>query len=403
MFGTPWGRAWRKAEPKSHYDVVIIGGGGHGLATAFHLARDHGVRNIAVIEKGWLGGGNTGRNTTVVRSDYYYTTSSRFFDRSVKLYETLSKTLNFNIMFSQRGILNVFHHRDDRAGWLRLVNAMQLNGVNAELLDREQTLAYCPILNADPNARFPIQGAFLQEEGGTVRHDAVAWGYARAADAMGVDIIEECEVRAISRSANGNISGLTTTRGDISTGKVAVMAASGSDRLCEMAGFRLPVSHLTLQAFVSEPLKPVLDCVVASSGTGVYLSQSDKGGIVAGGSTDVFTSFARRGNFGTMESVLSGIVDFIPQFSRLKLLRQWSGTVDYTYDSSPIMGLSPVPGLYLNCCWGGGGFKAIPAGGETMAATIANDAPHSLIEAFSIDRFRTGALVDEAAAAGIEH
>jgi sarcosine oxidase subunit beta len=372
------------------------------LATAFHLARDHGLQ-VAVLEKGWLGGGNTGRNTTIVRSDYFYPESAAFFEHSLKLYERLGSTLNFNIMLSQRSILNVFHSRDEAPGWRRLVNAMHLNGINAELLDRDQTLAACPILNADPAARFPVAGGFRQKRGGTVRHDAVAWGYARAADALGVDILQNIEVTGIDRDAAGAVTGVQTTRGPIAADRIGVAAAGGSDRLAAMAGFRLPVQHYTLQAFVSEPMKPVLDCVVSSSATGVYCSQSDKGGIVAGAGTDRPYSFARRGNFAGMEAVMSGLVELIPSFSRLRLLRQWSGTVDYTYDSSPIMGLSPVPGLFLNCCWGSGGFKAIPAGGETFAATIATGTPHPLIRAFSLDRFREGVLIDEAAAAGVEH
>jgi len=400
--GEPWQAAWRSPEPAARYDAIVIGGGGHGLATAFHLARDHGLKT-AVIEQGWLGGGNTGRNTTIVRSDYYYPESAAFFDHSLKLYERLSDTLNFNIMLSQRSILNVFHHRDEAPMWRRLANAMALNGIAAELLDREATLAACPILNADPQARFPIAGAFRQRRGGTVRHDAVAWGYARAADALGVDILQNTEVTGIDRDAAGTVTGVQTSRGAIAAPRIGIAAAGGSDRLAALAGFRLPVRHYTLQAFVSEPLKPVLDCVVSSSATGVYCSQSDKGGIVAGAGTDGHYSFARTGGFAVLEDVMSALVELIPSFSRIRLLRQWSGIVDYAADSSPIIGLSPVPGLYLNCCWGGGGFKAIPAGGETFAWTIANDAPHPLVTGFGLGRFRDGALIDEAAAAGIEH
>jgi sarcosine oxidase, subunit beta len=398
-----WDPAWIDAAPKASYDAIIVGGGGHGLATAFHLARDHGMRNIAVIEKGWLGGGNTGRNTTIVRSDYFYKPSADFFDYSLQCYERLSQTLNFNIMLSQRGILNVFHHPDEVPQWRRLVNAMHLNGIDAKLLNRSETLSRCPILNDDPDARFPILGAFWQQRGGTVRHDAVAWGYARAAHALGVDIIQDCEVTAIRRGPDGRVVGLETTRGDTATSKVGLAAAGGTKRLAELAGFQLPTQNITLQAFVSEPLKPILDVVVSSSATGVYASQSDKGGIVAGGGTDRFYSYAQRGNLQSMETVMSALVELIPSFKNVRLLRKWAGTVDYSYDSSPIMGLSPVPGLFLNCAWGGGGFKAIPAGGITFAQTMATGAPHPLIEAFALDRFRTGALIDEAAAAGIEH
>jgi sarcosine oxidase, subunit beta len=404
VFGSgAWQQAWRSAEPKAAYDAIIIGGGGHGLATAFHLARDHGLTNIAVLEKGWIGGGNTGRNTTVVRSDYYYSESAALFDFSLKCYEDLSKTLNFNTMVSQRSMLNLIHTRGGFDTWHKRANMMALNGIETEILDQQQTFDACPILNQDPNARFPILGAFRQKRAGTVRHDAVAWGYARGADALGVDIIQNCDVTNIVRDAMGRVTGVETSRGNIATPKIGLAAASHSNILAEKAGFRLPVQNLTLQAFVTEPIKPVLDIVVTSGATGVYASQSDKGGIVAGAGVDIGHSYAQRGNFTSMEWVTSGLIDLFPSFSRLKLLRQWGGTVDYTYDSSPIMGLSPVPGLYLNCCWGGGGFKAIPAGGVTFAYTIAKNEPHPLITGFGLDRFRTGRLIDEAAAAGIEH
>jgi sarcosine oxidase subunit beta len=398
-----WPQAWRSPEPKPSYDVIIIGGGGHGLATAYYLARKHGIRNVAVLEKGWMGGGNTGRNTTIVRSDYYYPQSAAFFDHSVKLYEGLARELNFNIMFSQRGMLTVAHSRGELDMQRRLVNADALNGIDLETVTLEQARALCPILNYAPDARFPILGGMMQRRAGTVRHDAVVWGYARAADQLGVDIIQNCAVTGIERDANGAVMGVETTRGAIAAPKIGAAIAGHSTMIADMAGFRLPLRSYALQAYVSEPLKPALDMVVASNTLGVYLSQSDKGGLVIGGHADAYASYAQRGNLPVMESVLSALVEFIPSFGRVRLLRQWAGIVDYAHDSSPLVGLSPVPGLYLNCGWGGGGFKAIPAGGECFAHTIATGAPHQLIEAFSLDRFRDMRLVDEAAAAGIEH
>ena len=399
-----WDQAWRSPEPKPRYDAVIVGGGGHGLATAYYLAKNHGMTNVAVLEKGWIGGGNTGRNTTIVRSDYYYPQSAAFFDRSVALYEGLGRALNFNVMFSQRGMLTVAHSRGEVDFQRRLVNGMALNGVDLETVTPDQARAMCPILNFGPKARYPILGGMMQRCAGTVRHDAVVWGFARAADRMGVDVIQNCGVTGIERDpASGAVTGVRTTQGDIACGKLGVAVAGHSTVLADMAGFRLPLRSYALQAFVSEPLKPVLDIVVSSAVLGIYVSQSDKGGLVLGGNADAYASYAQRGNVPTAEAVSAGLVEFIPSFSRVKMLRQWAGIVDYAHDSSPVLGLSPVPGLYLNCGWGGGGFKAIPAGGETFAHTIATGAPHPLVTAFGLDRFRDLALVDEAAAAGIEH
>lgn len=399
-----WGPAWRSPEPKPRYDAVIVGGGGHGLATAYYLAKNHGITNVAILEKGWIGGGNTGRNTTIVRSDYYYPQSAALFDRSVTLYEGLSRDINFNIMFSQRGMLTVAHNRGEIDFQRRLVNGMALNGIDMTMVSAAEARRLCPILNKDPDIRHPILGGMVQRRAGTVRHDAVVWGYARAADRLGVDIIQNCAVTGIDRDpASGAVTGVQTTRGAIATARLGVAVAGHSTMLADMAGFRLPLRSYALQAFVSEPLKPVLDIVVSSAALGVYVSQSDKGGLVLGGNADPYASYAQRGNVPVMEAVAAGLVALIPSFSRVKLLRQWAGIVDYAHDSSPILGPSPVPGLTLSCGWGGGGFKAIPAGGETMAHTIATGRPHPLIRPFGLDRFRDMALVDEAAAAGIEH
>jgi sarcosine oxidase subunit beta len=399
-----WEQVWRSPELRPRYDAIIIGGGGHGLATAYYLAKNHGITNVAVLEKGWIGGGNTGRNTTIVRSDYYYPESAALFDRSVTLYEGLSRDLNFNIMFSQRGMLTVAHNRGEVDFQRRLVNGMALNGIDMEMVSAAEARRLCPILNADPDVRHPILGGMFQRRAGTVRHDAVVWGYARAADRLGVDIIQNCAVTGIDRDpATGAVIGVQTTRGAIATARLGVAVAGHSTMLADMAGFRLPLRSYALQAFVSEPLKPVLDIIVSSAALGVYVSQSDKGGLVLGGNADPYASYAQRGNVPVMESVAAGLVALIPSFSRVKLLRQWAGIVDYAHDSSPILGPSPVPGLTLSCGWGGGGFKAIPAGGETMAHTIATGTPHPLIRPFALTRFRDRVLVDEAAAAGIEH
>jgi sarcosine oxidase subunit beta len=399
-----WQQAWRSPEPKPAYDAVIVGGGGHGLATAYYLAKRHGMTNVAVLEKGWIGGGNTGRNTTIVRSDYYYPESAAFFDHSVSLYERLSRELNFNVMFSQRGMLTVAHSRGEVDFQRRLVNGMALNGVDMETVSAAEVRRLAPYLNYGSGARYPILGGMLQRRAGTVRHDAVVWGYARGADRLGVDIIQNCAVTGIDRDPlSGAVTGVQTTRGAIATRKLGLAAAGHSTLLADMAGFRLPLRSYALQAFVSEPLKPVLDMIVSSATLGIYVSQSDKGGLVLGGNADAYASYAQRGNVPTAEAVAAGLVEFIPSFSRVRLLRQWAGIVDYAHDSSPVLGKCAVPGVFLNCGWGGGGFKAIPAGGETFAATIATGEPHPLIAAFSLDRFRDLALVDEAAAAGISH
>lgn len=397
-----WQQAWRSPEPKPEYDVVIIGGGGHGLATAYYLAKEHGITNVAVVEAGWIGGGNTGRNTTVVRSNYLFPESAEFYDFSLKLFESMGQELNFNVMLRQSGMLTLLHSRHDVEVMRRNINAMHMNGVDADWVDTDEVARLAPGINFGPDARYPIQGGILQKRGGVARHDGVAWGYARAADALGVDIIQQCAVTGFDIT-DGQVQGVQTSRGVIKAKKIAIAVAGHSSVLAEMAGFRLPVTSLALQACVSEPLKPVFDVAVMSPATGVYISQSDKGEMVMGGMLDMYPSYAQRGNIGTLEHVIAGIVELFPRLSRVKLMRQWAGIVDVVHDSSPIIGHTPVDGLYINCGFGTGGFKATPAGGWTLAHTVAHDKPHKLNEAFSLKRFETGAFIDEMGAAGISH
>jgi sarcosine oxidase subunit beta len=397
-----WAPAWREAEPKTRYDTIIIGGGGHGLATAYYLAKNHGVTNVAVLEKSWIGGGNTGRNTTIVRSNYLYPQSARLYEFSLKLFEGLSSELNFNIMFSQRGLITLAHSRHDLDNLSRWANAMQFNGIAAEILTAEQVQGLAPRLNFGKDARFPILGGFIQRRAGTARHDAVAWGYARGASALGVDIVQNCGVTGFIKQGE-RIVGVQTTRGEIRADKVAVAVAGNSSQIAEMAGFRLPVSSYSLQAMVSESVKPVLDTVVLSPAVGAYWSQSDKGEVVIGGALDLYASYAQRGGFAITQQVLAATAEMFPSFGRLRLLRQWSGTVDVVQDSSPIIGATGVPGLYINCGWGTGGFKSIPVGGWTLAHLLATGKNHELAEPFQLERFHTGRLIDEAGAAGIAH
>ncbi len=399
---TDWAPAWRDAEPKPRYDMIIIGGGGHGLASAYYLAKNHGITNVAVLEQGWIGGGNTGRNTTIVRSNYLYPESARLYDFSVKLYENLSQELNFNIMFSQRGIITLAHSRHDLDSQTRWANAMRFNGIDADMLDAAQVQAIEPRLNFGADARFPILGGFFQGRAGSARHDAVAWGYARAASRLGVDIIQNCDVTGFIKQGE-RVVGVQTSRGEIRADKVAAAVAGNSSRLAALAGFRLPVTSYALQAMVSEPVKPVLNTVTLSPAVGAYWSQSDKGEVVFGGALDHFASYAQRGSFAISQQVLAATLEMLPSLGRLRLMRQWSGTVDVVHDSSPIIGATPVPGLFINCGWGTGGFKSIPVGGWTLAHLLATGRNHELAEPFQLARFHTGRLIDEAGAAGIAH
>jgi sarcosine oxidase subunit beta len=398
-----WPRVWRSAEPKAAYDVVIVGAGGHGLATAYYLAKEHGITNVAVLEKGWLGGGNTGRNTTIIRSNYLFDESAALYDHAVKLWERLSQELNYNVMYSPRGVMMLAHTIHDVQVFKRHVHANRLAGVDNEWLTPQQAKAFCPPLNIGAGMRYPVLGAALQRRGGTARHDAVAWGYARGADARGVDIIENCEVIGIRRDAAGAVAGLETTRGPVRARKVGVVAAGHTSVLMHMAGVRLPLESYPLQALVSEPVKPVFPCVVMSNTIHAYISQSDRGELVIGAGTDAYISYSQRGGLHIAQHTLDAICELFPQFRRLRMLRNWGGIVDVTPDRSPILARTPVPGLYVNCGWGTGGFKATPGSGQLFAWTIAKDEPHPINAPFTIERFRDGVLIDEAAAAAVAH
>ena len=397
-----WTEAWRSPDPQPAYDVVIIGGGGHGLATAYYLAKEHGITNVAVLEKGWLGGGNTGRNTTVVRSNYLWDESAAFYEFSLKLWEGLSQDLNYNVMFSQRGLISLAHSQHEMQAIRRRVYAIQLNGIDSEFLTPAELQAFCPIIHIGANARFPIVGAALQRRGGTARHDAVAWGYARAADSRGVDIIQNCEVTGL-KVENGKVVGVETTRGHIGAKKVGIAVAGHSSVLCSMAGFKLPISSHVLQALVSEPIKPVLNTVITSGLVHVYVSQSDKGELVLGAGIDTYNSYSQAGSPPITENMLNALTEIFPIFGRLRFLRQWGGIVDTCPDASPIVGKTPVENLFLNCGWGTGGFKATPGSGFVYAHTIATGEPHPLAAPFSLERFHTGYLIDEHGASGVAH
>ncbi|MCS4503374.1 sarcosine oxidase subunit beta family protein [Arhodomonas aquaeolei] len=397
-----WQRAWRSPEPKSSYDVVIIGGGGHGLATAYYLAKEHGITNVAVLEKGWIGGGNTARNTTIVRSNYLYDESAHLFEKSMKLWEGLSRDLNYNVMFSQRGVYNLGHNLQEMRDIHRRVNANRLNGIDSEVVYADDIKREVPYINTSPDARYPILGASLQRRAGVARHDAVAWGFARAADAAGVDIIQNCEVTGF-RQEGGRVVGVDTTRGPISASRVGIVVAGNSGVLAEMAGFRLPIESHPLQALVSEPVKPILDTVIMSNAVHGYISQSDKGELVIGAGIDSYNGYGQRGSFNIIEGTLAAVKELFPIFSRMRMLRHWGGVVDTCPDATPIIGKTPVRGLFINAGWGTGGFKATPGSGWVFAHTLAQGEPHPINAPFSLERYTTGYLVDEHGAAGVAH
>lgn len=397
-----WERQWRSPEPKSHYDIVIVGAGGHGLGTAYYLAKEHGLKNIAVIEKGWLGGGNTGRNTTIIRSNYLWDESAALYDHAVTLWETLSRELNYNVMFSQRGVMHLAHSVHDLQEVKRRLHANRLNGVDSEFLTPEQVKEREPLINISKNARYPIMGASLQRRGGTARHDAVAWGYARGADALGVDIIQNCELLGINRDGN-RVTSIDTSRGNIRTGKLGVVVAGHSSVVAAMAGFRLPLESVPLQALVSEPVKPCINGVIMSNGVHGYISQSDKGELVIGAGSDPYVSYSQRGSWNLVEEVLDAIIELFPPVARMRMLRQWGGIVDVTPDRSPIIGKTPLDNMFINCGWGTGGFKATPGSAHVFAHTLATGEPHKINAPFALDRFSSGILVDEHGAAAVAH
>ena len=389
-----WPQAWRDPVPKPGYEVIIIGGGGHGLATAYYLAKVHGIRNIAVLEKGWLGGGNTGRNTTIIRSNYLLPANAHLYEHSLKLWEGLTQELDYNVMFSQRGVLNLAHSDAQRDAYVRRGNAMRLNGIDAEWLELEQIRARVPLLDTSARARYPIVGGLLQGRAGVARHDAVAWGYARAADRLGVDIIQNCACTGL-RVVGGNLVGVETSRGYIAAQRVGIAVAGNSSEVARMADLALPIESHLLQAFVSEPVKPVIDSVITYGAGHFYISQSDRGELVMGGDLDFYNSYAQRGNLPAIEEAVSSAIQLFPFVSRLRMMRHWGGVMDMSMDGSPIIGKTPVRNLYLNGGWCYGGFKATPGSGWVFAHTIANDAPHALNAAFSLERFARGELLDE--------
>ena len=389
-----WKPAWRDAAPKDRYDIVVVGGGGHGLATAHYLAKVHGITNVAVVEKGWIGGGNAGRNTTIIRSNYGLPGNIPFYEWSMKLWEGLEQDLNYNTMVSQRGVLNLYHSDAQRDAYARRGNAMRMNGIDAELLDRAGVRRMASFLNFD-HARFPVPGGLLQRRGGTARHDAVVWGYARAASDRGVDIIQNCEVTRFLRGSDGSVTGVETTRGPIGAKKVGLAVAGNTSRLAGLAGLRLPIESHVLQAFVSEALKPIVPGVITFGAGHFYISQSDKGGLVFGGDIDGYNSYASRGNLPTVEDVCEGGMALMPMIGRARMLRSWGGIMDMSMDGSPIIDRTPIDGLYLNGGWCYGGFKATPASGWCFAHLLATDRPHETAALYRLDRFATGHLIDE--------
>ena len=398
-----WPEQWGAPELKPAYDVVIIGGGGHGLATAYYLSKEHGVRNIAVLEKGWLGGGNTGRNTTVVRSNYLWEASEGIYGHSHRMWATLSQELNYNVMYSPRGSMMLAHNHHEEQTLKRHVYANKLAGIQNEWLTPAQVKETCPIVNIERNARYPVIGAAFQRNGGTARHDAVAWGYARANHARGVDILQNCEVTAIRRDASGAISGVETTRGPIATRKIGVATAGHTSHVMAMAGVRMPLESVTLQALVSEPMKPVMPIVCSSNAVHAYMSQSDKGELVIGAGSDSYITYSQTGALHIATATLEAICEVFPVLSRVRMLRNWGGIVDISPDRSPILSKTDVPGLYVNCGWGTGGFKATPGSGHVFAHLLATGEPNAIAAPFSLSRFRSGALINEATAAAVAH
>ncbi len=396
-----WERAWRSPEPRDAYEVIVIGAGGHGLATAYYLGREHGIKNVAVIEKGWLGGGNTGRNTTIIRSNYLQDPSAAIYEKARALYEDLSQDLNYNIMFSPRGVMMVAQTHHEVRGYQRTAHANALQGVTTEFITPERVKELCPIIEIN-GPRYPVLGALWQARGGTARHDAVAWGYARKCSDMGMDIIQKTEVTGI-RQKNGVVTGVETSRGPINCKKLCIVVAGHSSQLAEMAGFRLPIESVALQALVSEPIKPCMDVVVMANTVHGYLSQSDKGEMVIGGGTDGFNNYTQRGSFHHIEETVRALTETFPMLARLKMLRQWGGIVDMTGDRSPILSTTPLGNTFVNCGWGTGGFKAIPGSGFAMAELVARGEPGPLAAAFSLGRFTEGRFIDESVAAGVAH
>ena len=395
-----WGRAWKSPEPKKKYDAIIIGAGGHGLATAYYLGKNHGLKNVAILEKGWLGGGNTGRNTTIIRSNYLQDPSAAIYEKARSLYETMSQDLNYNVMFSPRGVMMLAQTQHEIRGYKRTAQANALQGVSTEFISPEKVKSLVPIINID-GPRYPVLGALWQSRGGTARHDAVAWGYARACSDMGMDIIQQCEVTGI-RHKNGQVQGVETSKGSIDCKKLGIVVAGHTGILADMAGFRMPVEAVALQALVSEPIKPCMDVVVMANTVHGYMSQSDKGEMVIGGGADGFNNYTQRGSFHHVEETVRALIETFPIISRLKMLRWWGGIVDMTGDRSPILSKTPVGNIFINCGWGTGGFKAIPGSGWAMAELMAKG-HSSLTEEFSLNRFKEGKFIDESVAAGVAH
>lgn len=396
-----WQRHWRSPEPKPQYDIIIVGAGGHGLATAYYLAKEHGIINIAVLEKGWLGGGNTARNTTIVRSNYLWDEAAHLYEKSLQLWEGLTQDLNYNVMFSQRGVMNLAHSLSDMREVRRRVTANVLNGIDAQILTPADIREIVPFMKID-NTRYPVLGASYQPRAGVARHDAVAWGYARACDALGIDIIQHCEVTGFEREGD-QVVGVETTRGNIKANKIGIVVAGHSGVVAERAGFTLPVESHPLQALVSEPLKPLLDTVVMSNAVHAYVSQSDKGELVIGAGIDSYVGYGQRGSYQVIEHTLEAICELYPVFRRVRMMRHWGGIVDTTPDACPIIGKTPLRNLFINCGWGTGGFKASTGSGWVFAHTLATGEPHALNAPFSLDRFATGHLIDEHGAAGVAH